>query len=532
MKKKIIIAASIALIATGSFKAIGADKNAVTTQTSQTNADKTLAKQAEELIEKAQAGDAEAQYELGVWIYEGKYFESNKEKALKWWIEAAKHKYARAATAVGKCYYKGIGVEKPDSLKSISYYLTAFKLGDTEALKDIEDNSEKSAFAAVVAGDAYLNGAGVKKDLDKTIYYYHSAAKLGSQDVIYPLAQLTYQVKDYPAALKWFKKASTLKSLSEDKQLSSSYWYGKLLLDGASGKAEPEAAFPYILHAAEKGLAGAQIQTARCYWDGLGTETDAKKGYEWMMSAARQGKPEAQWEVAMAMLQKKGTDINFPLAFQWMTIAANNSSINRFKKWIAEDETLATYPDYILWLQGLKCLANNDFDGTLSVSKSLKKAKYTDLASYLEAMVLINPDYKKNNQKKGVTTLEKLASTNNYINWQLAKLVASGKITASSLDPVKMLDKCVNNGFTAAYETLGDIYFDGRGADKNINKSLINYLKAKDAGMLSAAGYKRLAAFYDNGWGVEKNSKKAEALKKASPRNLEAEMLKLVPSAK
>lgn len=536
-KKLIFIALGAAFIAGGTLGAPTAScktskpATAKVSMDSPENKDTPTAKEADALVEKAQAGDADAQNTLGDWIYNGIYFNKDEAKAVKWWQQAAKHKNGKATASLAECYRTGTGVEKADSIGATKLYLSAFRFGNTDALKKLEEESATNAFAAVVAGRAYFDGAGVKKNIDKAIYYYHTAAKLGSNDVIYPLAEMTYRVKDYPAALKWFKKATTLKELPEKEQLASTYWYGKLLIDGASGTPEPDAGFPYIIKTAEKGLVGAQIQAARCYWDGIGTNADATKGYEWMLAAARQDNPEAQWEVAMAILDKRGVAENFPAAFEWMVLAADYSSINRFKKWVDNEENINKYPGYFAWLRALKALDAKNYDETLNCVKVLKKLKYNDYASYYEALTLIAPDYKKANQKKGLATLEKLAAANPYVNYTLVETALSGTINDYKPDMVKMLTQCIDKGWYQAYETLGNIYFEGLGVDKNLNKAILNYLKAHDYGVLSATGFKRLASCYENGWGVEKNPRKSGELLKNAPKDYRSKLIALIPVA-
>jgi len=66
-----------------------------------------------ELIQKAQQGNAEAQLKLGkVYQYGWDGLEKNESEAVKWYLKAAEQGYAEAQANVGICYYFGNGVPK------------------------------------------------------------------------------------------------------------------------------------------------------------------------------------------------------------------------------------------------------------------------------------------------------------------------------------------------------------------------------------------------------------------------------------
>lgn len=63
-----------------------------------------------ELKNKAEQGNAEAQYNLAV-CYDSEYgVEKNVEEAVKWYRKSAEQGYARAQHNLGICYYNGDGV--------------------------------------------------------------------------------------------------------------------------------------------------------------------------------------------------------------------------------------------------------------------------------------------------------------------------------------------------------------------------------------------------------------------------------------
>ena len=65
-----------------------------------------------ELIQLAEKGDADAQFNLGKIYYDGKGVEKSYEQAVYWWAKAAEQGYAKAQNNLGVCYYWGEGVEQ------------------------------------------------------------------------------------------------------------------------------------------------------------------------------------------------------------------------------------------------------------------------------------------------------------------------------------------------------------------------------------------------------------------------------------
>ena len=67
------------------------------------------------LIQKANQGDAEAQYNLGVAYYNGEGVEQSHSKAVYWYQKSAEQGDAEAQYNLGVAYYNGEGVEQSHS---------------------------------------------------------------------------------------------------------------------------------------------------------------------------------------------------------------------------------------------------------------------------------------------------------------------------------------------------------------------------------------------------------------------------------
>jgi TPR repeat protein len=155
----------------------------------ETEVDQQQARDAEKLKklrESAEAGDAEAQYNLG-WIchtgehpdgriqvtvevgiidYQSKVFVQDFTKALKWLRLSAKQGFAKAQNELGLMYQKGAGVET-DLGKAVDWYRLAAKQGLAEAQNNL--------------ARMYFSGHGVKRDLVKSYAWARLAANGGSR---------------------------------------------------------------------------------------------------------------------------------------------------------------------------------------------------------------------------------------------------------------------------------------------------------------------------------------------------------------
>lgn len=70
-----------------------------------------------DLLAAAKAGDADAQYRLGMAFYEGIGIERHSIRAFNWWLSAATHEHGRAQAMVAFAFEVGAGV-KPNLLEA------------------------------------------------------------------------------------------------------------------------------------------------------------------------------------------------------------------------------------------------------------------------------------------------------------------------------------------------------------------------------------------------------------------------------
>ena len=118
------------------------------------------------LEQRAVAGDAVAQYNLGVMYYEGQGVEQNFKDAAKWFRKAAEQENAIAQINLGLMYLRGKGV--PEDLK--------------EAAKWFRKAAEQgNAMAQHSLGFMYGKGDGVLQD-DVTAYAWWDISAANGQE--------------------------------------------------------------------------------------------------------------------------------------------------------------------------------------------------------------------------------------------------------------------------------------------------------------------------------------------------------------
>ena len=95
-----------------------------------------------ELIKKAEQGDANAQFNLGVCYYFGKSVVQNYKEAVKWYTKAAEQGDAAAEYNLGVFYYRGEGVPQ-DYNEAVKWWTKAADQGNEAAQRALQKSKSK-----------------------------------------------------------------------------------------------------------------------------------------------------------------------------------------------------------------------------------------------------------------------------------------------------------------------------------------------------------------------------------------------------
>ncbi len=149
-----------------------------------------------ELRQKAEKGDADAQFELGVRHHEGQGVSQSYVEALRWFLMAANQGLPDAEFNLGVMYEKGRGVQ-PDYQEAVRWYQKA-------AAQDY-------APAQYNLGVMYDKARGVTLNYEQAMQWYRKAAVQNYAPALYNIGLLYYYgqgiPQDYAQAYLWVSLA-------------------------------------------------------------------------------------------------------------------------------------------------------------------------------------------------------------------------------------------------------------------------------------------------------------------------------------
>lgn len=478
------------------------------------------------ILAEARKGDAVAQNILGGWYYRGRHVDQNYKEAAEWWARSAKQGNVAATGNLGLCYQNGNGVKK-DSLTSIKLQLKSIKEGNKNLFsQQAEAAKNGNVFSNMLIAACYEEGNGVKKDINAALPYYQRAAEKNSVEAQQKLGMTLLNAKKYAEAAKWLKKGA------DNGDVNCSFWYGRILNEGAPGfQANKKEGADYLLRAAEKGLPNAQLYVGNIYMTGDGLTKNAEQAVYWYRLGAGHydgkdnGITNAQWNLAQCYREGNGTPVNYFQALYWYGEAASRGLKTKFTKLITD--TIPNSP-FVAYMKGMKAYQAKDFDAALKQFKIVKKAKIAD-GKVMEGAIYANPDYKKFNLKKGVKLLKEAAKTNSQAMYLLGAMYEAGKgVEKDMTTAIDYLTKAADAGFGPAECALADIYYEGRVVDQDYEKAFALYHKAYQQGELTENAAKRLSNCYKEGKGVEKDDAMAEELLKINTKNHIPDILQII----
>lgn len=468
----------------------------------------------------AKKGDAVAQNEVGGWYYRGRHVKQNYEEALQWWARSAKQGNIQAIGNMGLCYQTGHGIAA-DSLKATQLYKKSIKEGNKALFnQNVELAQKGSIFSNMLIASCYQNGIGVAKDATKAIPFLTVAANKNCVSAQRDLGLILLNGKKAKDAARWFKKGA------DNKEVVSTFYYGKMLVEGLGVKSDKKDGANYLLYAAEAGFPQAMYYVGNCYMNGEGLTKNSEQAVKWYKLAAGKGIANAEWALAQCYRTGNGTPINYDQALYWYAKSAAKGHNRAFKRLITD--SIAGSP-FTAYMKGMKAYSNKDYDEALKQFKIVKKAKVAD-GKVMEAAIVANSTYPKHNIKKGIKLLNDAAKTNTQAMYLLGALYEAGKgVEKNMATAVDYMTRAAEMDYGAAQCALADMYFEGRGVDKNYEKAVEWYSKANAQGQLTENAAKRYASCYEDGkGGLEVNKDKAAEILKANHRSQISELLKLI----
>lgn len=453
------------------------------------------------LIDAAKKGDGDSQNTLGTYYYAGKKVKQSYEVALKWFSMAAKQKHVKAMANMGLCYQLGHGTKK-DSLMAVKLYKESIKAGNSELVKQREDNLENShsAFDIRLLADLYDNGCGdaVKKNQELALKYYKMAADNGDA--------------------------------------FSAYKYGESLCNGKGVKVDKAKGAIYLSRAVKHRIPNAMMLLGNLLYKGDGVQQDYAKAMSLYKQVAVKNNPVAMWNIGIMYKKGLGVKQNYLIALQWLAAASNKGMKNNFMKQL-EDENVEINDgwkgtDFYTFIHAMANMEASSADYAAAVKElTVLEKKNLPVASTLLGRCYADKTWKKANDKKMLAYYEKAANAGEpYACYLLAQLHFTGSkaVKAAKNMVVELYEKSAEEGYAPALCELGDLYFAGKLVNKNVTKAIGYYNGALLNGYLTKSAAANLAFCYQQGLGgLEKNEKTAnEILKRGKEESLWSNFLR------
>jgi hypothetical protein len=120
-----------------------------------------------ELEKLAKAGEAQAQYNLGVMARDGQGGPKSDADGFAWFLKAAEQGHTSAAFNVGAMYDNGVGVAE-NRVEAARWYRIAADKGDASAQYNL--------------GLLYMDGAGVAQDMPTAVSWWRKSADQGDAE--------------------------------------------------------------------------------------------------------------------------------------------------------------------------------------------------------------------------------------------------------------------------------------------------------------------------------------------------------------
>lgn len=252
-----------------------------------------------DLQNKAEAGDAQAQFLLGYNKLYGRGTPKNEQEAIQWYVLSAKQGHKRAMNTLGGFFLKN-KIDSPET--------------DAEMAKATPEISFSKA----------------KKDktqphhLQMAVFWFMRAADAGNPRAMGNIGMLYWNglglEQSDSEAVRWWKEGSSEGDIGSQCRLSLAF------SEGRGVEKNPQKAFELMCLAANKKpadesekewVARAQNELSRYYYYGLGVEKDLKESFKWNKKSAEGGNAVGQFNLGTAYKNGDGVDKNLVEAIRW-----------------------------------------------------------------------------------------------------------------------------------------------------------------------------------------------------------------------
>jgi len=265
----------------------------------------------EELLRKAESGDAISQFLLAYSYLHGACVQKNEKEFVKWLIKSAEQGNPQAQSKLAALYLSGLFLDK----------------NEKEGVKWLTESARQGVVKdEVTHGECLKEGIGVAQDTAKAFKCFEKAAYQGDSKGQAYLASCYLRgegvVKDEKESVQWFRKAA------DQKNGAAQYYLGYCYNNGVGlSKDETQAAY-WFNQSAEEGNPSGQNALGGCYYAGMGLSKDQNKAAEWFQRSAVKGHPEGQYNIGLCYDKGIGVNIDKKEAVKWFLMSADQGYAN------------------------------------------------------------------------------------------------------------------------------------------------------------------------------------------------------------
>lgn len=241
------------------------------------------------LFNRAQVGEASAQYDLAMRCLTGREVIQDEKVAIEWCRKAAAQRHQDAQYFLGECYDKGKGVIQ-DEKTAIKWYKKAADQGHAAARQRLlELGEDLLPPTQAVPPSAYAAAPPV---IPQSFIPAASQEHLFTSVISVPETKATIASTTYP-------EIESLLSTAAQGDVLAYFKLGYCYANGLYGvTVDQQQAFIWFMKAAQQGFANAERNVARCYEHGFGVELNLQTAVSWYQRAIEHGSAKAKIELA------------------------------------------------------------------------------------------------------------------------------------------------------------------------------------------------------------------------------------------
>jgi TPR repeat protein len=304
------------------------------------------------LVRKAEQGDANAQFMLGLAYRDGSLgFSRDDSEAAKWIRKSATQGHDGAKALLESIRTASIPTSEQSQQSQVT--VTRSSLTVDEKISSLVSQANfGEARAKFELGEIYQRGYGVPQDYKKAVDWYRKAAEQGHSDGQLGLARMYSNgwgvPKEEAEALKWYRKAAENGNLHAQYDLSSMYvgghgvrkdfdrgieWFLKAAKTGEYGVGgncifrEPVAVRKLAIRA-ENGDVQAMHELAYGYLVGRELlKKNLEEAVKWFLKAAEKGHSRSQSYLGVLYESGHGVPQSDSEAVKWYRMAAEQEDV-------------------------------------------------------------------------------------------------------------------------------------------------------------------------------------------------------------